>query len=50
MKYKVIAIHKVTGRPQFMSVFSLSQESANSYVSKIRPNWIVVPSHKTAEL
>ena len=38
----VVGIHRVTGRPQFATIFAPSQEDAEDFVADMQPDWIVI--------
>lgn len=40
--FQVVAVHRVTGRPQFAKVDAPSQVDADDFVADMQPDWIVV--------
>ena len=42
LNFQVVAVHRVTGRPQFARVFAPSQTDADDFVSDVEPDWIVI--------
>ena len=40
--FQVVAIHRVTGRPQFATISAPSQQDADDFVADMQPDWIVV--------
>ena len=38
----VVAVHRVTGRSQFATIFAPSQEDADDFVADMQPDWIVI--------
>ena len=40
--FQVVAVHRVTGRPQFAKVTAPSQSDADDFVADMQPNWIII--------
>ena len=40
--FQVVAVHRVTGRPQFAKVDAPSQVDADDFVADMQPDWIVI--------
>jgi len=40
--FQVVAVHRVTGRPQFAKVTAPSQVDADDFVADMQPDWIVI--------
>jgi hypothetical protein len=40
--FRVVAIHRETGKPQFASIYAPTQEDADDLVADIQPEWIVI--------
>jgi len=42
LNFQVVAIHRVTGRPQFATISAPSQRDADDFVADMQPDWIVI--------
>ena len=42
LNFQVVAIHCITGRPQFAIVSAPSQQDANDFVAEMQPEWIII--------
>lgn len=40
--FQVVAVHCVTGRPQFAKIPAPSQTDADDFVADVQPDWIVI--------
>ena len=40
--FQVVAIHRVTGKPQFATIPAPSQQDADDLVADMQPDWIVI--------
>ena len=40
--FQVVAVHRVTGRPQFAKVDAPSQVDADDFVADMQSDWIVI--------
>ena len=40
--FQVVAVHRVSGRPQFAKVDAPSQVDADDFVADMQPDWIVI--------
>ena len=40
--FQVVAVHRVTGKPQFARVTAPSQVDADDFVADVQSNWIVI--------
>ena len=40
--FQVVAVHRVTGRPQFAKISAPSQIDADDFVADAQPDWIVI--------
>ena len=40
--FQVVAVHRVTGKPQFANVTAPSQVDADDFVADMQPDWIVI--------
>jgi hypothetical protein len=45
LNFQVVAIHRITGAPQFATIPAPSQQDADDFVADMQPNWIVVRSN-----
>ena len=48
--FQVVAIHRVTGKPQFATISAPSQRDADDFVADMQPDWIVIRSLQTKEI
>jgi hypothetical protein len=46
LNYKVVAIHRKTGKVQFAEVSAPSREDAEDFVQSLKPQWIVIKEKK----
>ena len=42
LNFNVVAVHRVTGKPQFATISAPSQVDADDFVADMQPDWIVV--------
>ena len=42
LNFNVVAVHRVTGKPQFAKVTAPSQVDADDFVADMQPDWIVI--------
>ena len=42
LNFQVVAVHRVSGRPQFASISAPSQTDADDLVADMQPDWIVI--------
>ena len=42
LNFQVVAVHRITGRPQFAILSAPSQEDADDFVADQQPDWIVI--------
>ena len=42
LNFKVVAVHRVTGKPQFATISAPSQVDADDFVADMQPDWIVI--------
>ena len=47
LNFQVVAIHRVTGRPQFATIPAPSQQDANDFVADMQPDWIVIHAERS---
>ena len=40
--FQVVAVHRVTGKPQLANVTAPSQVDADDFVADMQPDWIVI--------
>lgn len=40
--FQVVAIHRVTGKPQFAKIPAPTQQDADDFVADMQPDWIVI--------
>tara|TARA_B100000029_G_C17391095_1_gene893426 strand:+ start:181 stop:384 length:204 start_codon:yes stop_codon:yes gene_type:complete len=40
--FNVVAVHRLTGEPQFATISAPSQVDANDFVADAQPDWIVI--------
>jgi len=40
--FNVVAVHRVTGKPQFANIFAPTQVDADDFVADMSPDWIVI--------
>ena len=40
--FQVVAIHRVTGKPQFAKIPAPTQQDADDFVADMQPDWIVL--------
>ena len=50
LNFQVVAIHSVTGQPQFATISAPSQRDADDFVADMQPDWIVIRSLPTKEI
>ena len=50
LTFQVVAIHSVTGQPQFATISAPSQRDADDFVADMQPDWIVIRSLPTKEI
>ncbi len=48
--FQVVAIHRVTGAPQFARVSAPSQQDADDFVADMQPDWIVIRAGKSLDI
>ena len=46
LNFNVVAVHRVTGRPQFVTLSAPSQVDADDFVADVQPDWIVIRDNK----
>ena len=46
LDFQVVAVHRVTGKPQFATIFAPSQGDADDFVADMAPDWIVIRDNK----
>jgi hypothetical protein len=44
--FQVVAVHRKTGEPQFVTLQAPSQKDADDFVGDITPEWIVIRDNK----
>jgi len=44
--FQVVAVHRESGKPQFVTMLAPSQEDADDLVADITPQWIVIRDNK----
>ena len=44
--FQVLAVHRKTGKPQFVTLLAPSQEDADDLVADVQPDWIVIRDNK----
>jgi hypothetical protein len=44
--FQVVAVHRKTGKPQFVTMLAPSQEDADNFVGEITPEWIIIRDNK----
>ena len=49
LNFNVVAVHRVTGKPQFASVTAPSQVDADDFVADVQPDWIVIRDNADLE-
>lgn len=42
LNFQVVAIHRVTGKPQFATIPAPSQQDADDFVADMQPEWIII--------
>jgi hypothetical protein len=42
LNFNVVAVHRVTGKPQFATIAAPSQVDADDFVADMSPNWIII--------
>ena len=42
LNFNVVAVHRVTGKPQFAKIWVPSQVDADDFVADMQPDWIVI--------
>jgi len=42
LNFKVVAVNRETGRPQFATIAAPSQVDADDFVADMAPNWIII--------
>ena len=42
LNFQVVAVHRVSGRPQFATISAPSQIDADDFVADAQPDWIVI--------
>ena len=40
--FQVVAVHRVTGKPQFATIPAPTQVDADNFVADMQPDWIVI--------
>ena len=40
--FQVVAVHRVTGKPQFATICAPTQVDADDFVADMSPDWIVI--------
>jgi hypothetical protein len=50
LNFQVVAIHSVTGRPQFATIPAPSQQDADDFVADVEPEWIIIRSLPTKKI
>ena len=48
--FLVVAVHRVTGSPQFAKVTAPSQVDADDFVADMQPNWIVIRDNSDLDI
>jgi|TARA_B110000495_G_C23025485_1_gene609309 hypothetical protein len=48
LNFKVVAIHRKTGKVQFAEIPAPSKKDAEDFVAQIKPDWIVIREEKKA--
>jgi len=46
LNFNVVAVHRVTGKPQLATISAPSQVDADDFVADMAPNWIVIRDNK----
>ena len=46
INFNVVAVHRLTGKPQFAIIPAPSQEDADDFVADVQPDWIVIRDNK----
>jgi len=46
INFRVVAIHRKTGKVQFATIPAPSQQDADDFVSDVQPDWIVIRGQK----
>ena len=49
-RFQVVAVHRVTGSPQFAKVDAPSQSDADDFVADMQPEWIIIRSLPTKKI
>ena len=47
--FQVVAVHRVTGKPQFANVTAPSQVDADDFVADVQSDWIVIRDNADLE-
>ena len=42
LNFNVVAVHRVTGKPQFATISAPSQVDADDFVADVQSDWIVI--------
>jgi hypothetical protein len=42
LNFKVVAIHRVTGKTQFATIPAPSRQDAEDFVADVQPDWIII--------
>ena len=42
LNFNVVAVHRVTGKPQFATISAPSQADADDFVADMQSDWIVI--------
>ena len=45
--FQVVAIHRLTGAPQFATIPAPSQRDADDFVADMQPEWIVIRAERS---
>ena len=48
--FQVVAVHRVTGKPQFANVTAPSQVDADDFVADMQPDWIVIRDNSDLDI
>ena len=46
LNFNVVAVHRVTGKPQFATISAPSQVDADDFVADLASNWIVIRDNR----
>ena len=44
--FQVVAVHRKTGKPQFVTMLAPSQGDADDFVADTTPEWIIIRDNK----